>query len=822
MIDATYGADPRQVTGFSVSVGGVVMFGTTERVDRMKKRYMDSIPRVDSQRAVLVTESYMKTEAEPMVLRRAKALKKIFEEIGVFIADDELIVGSQTDVYRGASLYPEYGIEWLYDELDTGVFDARTTSSEQYFMDEKDREAVRGIREYWKGKHLYDHMARAMPEGSGKAIDSGVLTFRMEELVPVTPGHCIPNFEKLLKKGFMGIKKDAEGQLRKLGVGMQGTDIEKYHFWKAIVLVCDGAAAFGRRYAALARSMAAAEKDPSRRAELLRIADTCEWVPANPARTFREAIQSVWFLELLFILDLVHPGLSPGRFDQYMYPYYERDIAEGYITKAGAQELVECLWIKMSELGKIKNARVSKSAGGYSSGQNIIIGGQTRDGRDATNDVSFMCLNAHAGLMLHDPPLSIRIWDGTPDDLWDRAVELTKIAGGLPAFQNDEIIITQLMNSGVSLEDARNYAIVGCVEPASPGNSFPCCGGTGAASFLNLPQALLLALNNGVHPLTGKQVGPRTGDLSTFGSFEELKEAYVTQVHHFVDWHVTLTNMCELINRQYMPLPLLSAVMEPCIERGLDVLAGGAKYNSIGTAGVGTGNVADALAAVKKLVFEEGRYTGADLLEAIRTNWEGKEALRNEVMNHAPQYGNDDPYVDELARWSTSVFTARLNGSTGPRGPYRAGLWPVAMHIIMGQHTAATLDGRKKGEPLADGISPRQGTDRNGPTSVLKSASLIDQFGCYNGTLLNMRFHPNAVKGMEGTQKLRGLIQTYFDMKGMEVQVNVMSADTLRDAQKNPDQYRNLVVRVAGYSAFFVELHRDLQEDIISRTEHAA
>ena len=290
-------------------------------------------------------------------------------------------------------------------------------------------------------------------------------------------------------------------------------------------------------------------------------------------------------------------------------------------------------------------------------------------------ETTFMCLNAHAGLMLHDPPLSIRDWDGTPDDLWDRAVELTKIAGGLPAFQNDEIIITQLMNSGVSLEDARNYAIVGCVEPASPGNSFPCCGGTGAASFLNLPQALLLALNNGVHPLTGKQVGPRTGDLSTFGSFEELKEAYVTQVHHFVDWHVTLTNMCELINRQYMPLPLLSAVMEPCIERGLDVLAGGAKYNSIGTAGVGTGNVADALAAVKKLVFEEGRYTGARTSSKRYgpANWEGKEALRNEVMNHAPQYGNDDPYVDELARWSTSVFTARLNGSTGPRGPYRAG-----------------------------------------------------------------------------------------------------------------------------------------------------
>ncbi len=389
-----------------------------------------------------------------------------------------------------------------------------------------------------------------------------------------------------------------------------------------------------------------------------------------------------------------------------MYPYYKKDLDEGRTTRTQAQELVECLWIKLSELAKIKNARVAKSAGGYSSGQNILVGGQTPEGRDATNDVSFMCLDAHANLLFHDPPLSIRIWDGTPDVLWNRAVEVTKIVGGLPAFQNDELIIPQLINSGVSLEDARNYAIVGCVEPASPGNSFPCCGGTGAASFFNLPQALLLAINNGVNPMNGKQAGPATGDLSTFNSFEELKEAYVAQIHHFVDWHVALTNTCEIMNRQYMPLPLLSAVMEPCIERGIDVLAGGAKYNSIGTAGVGTSNVADALAAIKKLVFEDRKYTGAELLDAIRANWEGREVLRSEVACAVPQYGNDNPYVDELARWSTSVFTERLNRAMGPRGPYVAGLWPVAIHIIMGTRTAATADGRKGENPGRRHIAP--------------------------------------------------------------------------------------------------------------------
>lgn len=804
----------------------ITMFGSTERAHRLRERLMNTVPRLDAERAVLVTQSYQETEGEPSVIRRAKALEKILNEMTIFIADDELVVGDKAKTYKGASLYPEYcTIEWFYEELDNGTFEKRDVSQEKFLISEEDKEALRGIRDYWKDKSVSYQLIKSLPypEEAKRAILSGVLTFSWPDFMLWPVGHFLPNYQKLLERGFLGIKKDAEEHIQRLGRNINGDDIEKYYFWKAVTIVCDATSNFGKRYAALARKLAKNEPDASRKAELLQIASNCDRVPANPARTFCEACQSFWFLELLLAygIDLNHPGLSPGRFDQYMYPYYQRDIYEGRITKDQAQELIECVWLKMSAQTMVKRELTAQAAGGYSSGQNLILGGQTRDGRDATNDLSFMCLDATAKLDYHEPALTVRIWNGTPDEFWNRTIEVTKLGYGMPAIFNDEIIIPQLINRGFSLEDARNYAIVGCVEPDSPGNSYPRCGGPGSGTLFNLPQCLLLAINNGVNPLTGEQVGPATGDLASFKSFKEAQEAYVKQVEYFVGWYVTLTNTWSVIVEQSMPMPLVSCVMEPCVERGIDVTAGGAKYNYYGISGVGTSNVADALAVIKELVFEDKKYSGAELLEAIRTNWEGKEPLRSEVTNKVPKYGNDNPYVDELARWATSVFSKIVNSSTGPGGPYTAGLWPVAANVVMGLVTGATLDGRKAEEPLAEGISPQQGLDKNGPTSVLKSASALDQFSCHNGTLLNLKFHPNTVRGTEGTEKLRSLIQTYFDMKGMHLQYNVVSADTLRDAQKHPDQYKDLVVRVAGYSAFFVELWKDLQDDIIARTEHS-
>jgi len=734
-----------------VAAEKIKTFGSTERVARLRELYMNTTPRIEADRAVLVTKAYQETELEPAVIRRAKVMKKILEEMRLYIHEDQLLMGNQGRTYRGGVVFPEFGIDWLIDELDSGVFHQRTADLEKQIIDKEDETALRGITGYWKGKRVTDYFNKAVPEGAQQALQGGVLTYFWPVISPTYPGHVIPNYEKLIKKGFLGIKKDAEDKIARMGALKSGRDIEKYHFWKAISITCEAAAGYGKRYAVLVREKAAAEADPARKAELTKIAEICEQVPANPARTFHEAVQSMWFLQLMLLMELDFMGLSLGRLDQYLYPYYKKDLEEGRITKAQAQELIECLWIKLSELVPMKSERGARGTGGYSTGQNCMVGGQTPDGRDATNDITFMCLDATLNLMFHDPPLSIRIHDGTPDALWNKAIEVTKHIGGMPSFQNDEVIIPQLLHCGMSLEEARNYAIVGCVEPSSPGISFPCCGGGGAPSFLNLPQCLQLAINNGVNPSNGKQAGLPTGDLTTYRTFEELKEAYVKQVEHFVDWHVTLTNTCETIEKQQVPVPLMSSVIEDCVEKGLDVLAGGARYNSVGTAGVGTANVADALMTIKKYVYDDKKYSGAQLVEAMRANWEGREAMRNELVNGAPRYGNDDKEVDELARWSTSVFTERINKSTGTRGPFRAGLWPVTAHVMMGKGTWATLCGRKASEPLADGISPRQGMDKRGPTAIFKSAANLDQFGCYNGTLLNMKFHPNAVQGADGT-----------------------------------------------------------------------
>jgi pyruvate formate-lyase/glycerol dehydratase family glycyl radical enzyme len=793
-----------------------------DRVTRLKARYMATVPRLDSERAVIVTKSYQETEAEPIVMRRAKALKRILEEMTVLIADDELIVGNQGSTYRGASLFPEFGIEWLYKEWESGDWEKRKTVDEVFLLEDEDKKAILGIREYWKGKSLSERMAAMTPDGTEHIAESGVITLSYPDCAWSSVGHFNANYGTVLEKGLLGIKHEAEEHLKQMGSRINGTDIERYHTWKAIAVVCEAAADFGKRYAALAKQLAEREKDPQRKAELLRIADACFQVPGGPARTFYEAVQSFWFLHLLMHIDANHPGVSPGRFDQYMYPYYRKDVEEGRLTRSEAQELIECLWIKLSEINKIKEAPKALASGGYSSGQNLLLGGQTKEGRDATNDLSYICCDAQASVRTHEPSLAVRLWNGSPDELWNKAIDTTKVIGGLPCFFNDEVIVPQMINNGYSLEDALDYCIIGCVEPAGSGNAFPCTAGSGNGSYFNLPLALYYGINNGIDHRNGKQYGLATGYLADFQSFDEVKEAYRKQIQFFVDWHITVTNVWELVSREMMPFPLLSAVIDGCVESGRDVTAGGAKYNCSGITGVGTANIGDALATIKKLIFDDKKYTGAELLEAIRTNWEGREALRSEILTTVPKYGNDEPYVDELSRWATTTFAESIQGGVSPRGQYSAGLWPMTLHVIMGMASPATLDGRKDREPFADGISPRQGMDKNGPTAVLNSCGRLHQRNLMNGTLLNMRFHPNAVKGREGTERLRDLIQTYFDVKGMHVQFNVLSTDTLRDAQRNPDKYKDLVVRVAGYSAFFVELNTAIQNDIIARTENAA
>ena len=795
--------------------------GSTPRIKQLRERYMATIPpRVDSERALIITEGYRETEGEPMILRRVKALRKFMEEKSVFINRGELLVGNMASTYRGAAVFPEYTLDWLYDEFDDGSFENRSGDSEAWLISEEAKEDIRSIRNYWSTRNMSALLKPVVPDGTENVTKAGVLSFMWPYLVVGSVGHFAPNHDKIVREGLVAVRYEAEACIAKLGGRLQKDEAEKYTFWKAEIMMCDAIKRYANRYVDVARKMAETESDTIEKEILLQIAKNCEVVPYYPAKTYWQAMQAIWFMHMLMQNEYNHPGLTLGRIDQYVYPLYKADLEAGRVDSVRGLELVEALFIKLSEVNKLKNVISSRNTGGYSMGQNITVGGQDKDGDDATNDVSFFFMDAVEGMCMHEPPISVRIHNRTPDAFYNRVIEVAKVGHGMPAIQNDEAIIPQMVATDHSLQDSRNYCIIGCVEPAIPGNEYPCCGGTGSATYFNLTNCLNIAIHGGVNPMTGDQVAPDHGNLAVFKSFQDVKETYRKTCEYFADWYVTLTNAWEVINKNYFPMPIASLVMDNCIEKGKDVTAGGAKYNRTGIGGVGQSNVGDALSAIKKLVFDDKKYTGEFLLKVTNANWEGYEPLRQEIINEVPKFGNDDPYVDEITRWATQVFTNRIAQGEGPRGKYNAGLYPVAIHVLLGKRTDATLDGRFSGTPLGDSIGSVQGRDVSGPTAVMKSAARIDQFDCTNGTLLNLKFHPNAVKGAVGTRKLRDLTQTYFDMNGLEVQYNVLSAETLRDAQKHPENYQNLVVRVAGYNAFFVELYKELQDDIILRTEH--
>ncbi len=788
------------------------------RVARLREKFLNATPSVCSERAKIITQAYMDYECDPPELKRAKAIKRILEEMSIFISADELIVGNMGSKPRSAPVYPEFSYSWVIDEMNREPFEKR--ESDIFLIDDEAKTELNGLVDYWKNKTMNDFAIKAVPEESYEAIkNSSAFVFSPEVVVLAGNGNCSPHYKRILEKGFKGIKKDAEENLAKLGLPANGMDIQKYNFWKSIIVSCDAVMLFAKRYANLAKQKAAIESNPERKAELLKIAEVCENVPANPARTFWEACQSFYFFQVILHIESSGHSISPGRFDQYMYPYFENDIQKGTLTESNAQELLECLWIKLSEINKLRPIGATKAFGGYPMFQNLGVGGQTREGKDATNRLSFMCLDATKNVRLHQPSISVRIWNGTPYPLWKKLVEVTKIGLGMPSVHNDEVIIPALINRGKSLEDAREYAIVGCVEPAVQGYDFPWSAGIGDAPFFSTTACLEYAINDGKSLLSGVQVGPQTGSIADFKDFEEVKEAYEKQMKYFIDNFVVITNTVDLLHRKFCPLPYRSCGYEPCVDVGIDVSAGGAKYNSTGVAGVGVSNTGDSLMALKKVIFDDKRLSGAELLEVLKNNWDGQEVLRNEIMTAVPHYGNDNAEADEMAAWAASVYIKCLERSTGPRGKYSPGLWPVSSNVPLGAGLGASPDGRKSGEPLADGISPAHGRDVNGPTALLNSASKIDHIASSNGTLLNLRFHPSALEGELGESALISALKTYFDMKGMHVQYNVVSSKTLMDAQKNPKKYKDLIVRVAGYSAFFVGLDPKLQEDIITRTE---
>ena len=830
----------------------------TERISRLVETLYRDMPVIEPARAVLITESYRATEGEPVITRRAKAFCHILEQIPITIREGELVAGSATLAPRGCQVFPEFSYQWLEDEFDT----IATRSADPFYIADDTKTILHDVYQYWKGKTTSELATSYMAPQTLLAIDHNMFTAGNYFYNGI--GHVCVDYAKVLKMGYNGIAAQAEAELEKCRVS-DGDYARRHAFLTAVIDSCHAAIAYAKRYAALAREQAAACTNAQRREELLQIAKNCDNVPANGAKSFYEACQSFWFVQMLIQMESSGHSISPGRFDQYMYPYYKADLEAGKITPEFAQELIDCIWVKLNDLNKARDAVSAEGFAGYSLFQNLIVGGQDIHGLDCTNDLSYMCINASMHVMLPQPSLSIRIWNGTPHDLMLHAAKLTATGVGLPAYYNDEVIIPALLNRGLTLEDARDYCIIGCVEPQKAGKT----DGWHDAAFFNMCRPLELVFTNGMDK--GEQVGLQTGDVAQMQTFDDFFSAYKKQMEYMISLLVNADNSIDQAHADRCPLPFLSSMVDDCITRGKSVQEGGAVYNFTGPQGFGIANVADALYAIRTLVFEKKVLTLPAIGQAMAHNFgmpyadHAAEKLTVDVLKNAaalgspvdrsqiaeifrmvqenplpeqekqayqdiyrmisdlPKFGNDLDDVDALAREAAYTYTRPMERYRNPRGgQYQAGLYPVSANVPLGAQTGATPDGRLCGTPIADGVSPAAGRDVHGPTAACNSVARLDHGIASNGTLFNMKFHPSALKGQSGLESFAALIRAFFDQKGMHMQFNVVSRETLRDAQIHPENYKGLVVRVAGYSALFTTLSRSLQDDIINRTEQVS
>ena len=836
------------------------MFNTTDipkssRIPKLIEALYAKMPVIESARAKLITESYKATEGQPVITRRAEAFAHILRNIPIIIRDNELIVGSSTIAPRGCQTFPEFSYQWLEDELDT----VATRTADPFYIAEETKAELREVHKYWKGKTSSELATSYMAPEAIKAIEHNIFTPGNYFYNGV--GHVTVKYEEVLAIGYKGIIDKARAELEKCQVG-DGNYAKKSHFLNAVIVSCQAVIEYAERYAELASQMAAECTDPVRKQELLQISENCSRVPANGATSFYEACQSFWFVQQLLQVESSGHSISPGRFDQYMYPYYKADIDKGVITREAAQELLDCIWVKLNDLNKVRDAASAEGFAGYSLFQNLIVGGQDKYGNDVTNDLSVMCILASMHVHLPMPSLSIRVWNGSPHELLIKAAELTRTGIGLPAYYNDEVIIPALQNRGLTLEDAREYNIIGCVEPQKAGKT----DGWHDAAFFNMCRPLELVFSNGMDK--GELVGIQTGDVTKMTTFEEFFDAYKKQMEYCISLMVNADNAIDVAHSERVPLPYESCMVDDCLSRGLSVQEGGAVYNFTGPQGFGIANMADSLYAIRKLVYEDKKVSMEEYKQALAWNYDKgldqqsvsdmsemilkgmqdagmavntdtakavlqtvmrlkptEEQLRrfteiHHMIDEVPKFGNAIDDVDYFARDVAYTYSRPLQKYMNPRGGhYQAGLYPVSANVPLGGQTGATPDGRYAHTPVADGVSPSAGKDVKEPTAAATSVSRLDHFIVSNGTLFNQKFHPSALAGREGLEKFVALIRTFFDQKGMHMQFNVVDRETLLDAQKHPENYAHLVVRVAGYSALFTTLSRSLQDDIIRRTE---
>lgn len=795
-------------------------FGSlTPRMRAYREEVLDERPFVDAQRAVLVTESYQEHQDQPPVMRRALALRHVLENMTVYIEDKTLLAGNQATKNCNAPVFPEYTMGFVIDELDS--FERR--DGDVFYVTDEDKARLRAIAPFWKGRTLREHGMAELPDEVAVFMETGL--FGMEGKLNAGDAHLAINHARLLREGLKTYWQRAHDAKEALDLTDPGS-IDKYQFYKAVMVVCEAVRTFAGRYARLAAEQAAAEGDPRRKAELERMSATCARVPWEPARSFYEAVQTCWFTQVVLQIESNGHSLSFGRLDQYLYPYYQADVDAGRLGRDDALELLSNLWIKLLTVQKIRSQAHTLSSAGSPMYQNVTIGGQTRDGRDAVNELSYLVLESVAQTRLTQPNLTVRYHKGIDRRFFDECVEVMKLGFGMPAFNNDEVIIPSFIAWGVEPEDAYDYSAIGCVETAVPGKwGYRCTG----MSYLNFPRLLLVAMNGGVDLTSGRRFTRDYGHFVEMQDFDELMRTWDKTLREMTRYSVITENFIDKASERMVPDVLCSALVDDCIDRGKTIKEGGAHYDFISGLQVGIANMADSLAAIKKLVFEEGRLTPRQLWDAILGDFQGPEGerVRRMLVEDAPKYGNDDdyvdqlavaaykPYIDEVANYRTTRY------GRGPVGGIRyAGTSSISANVGQGMGTMATPDGRHAREPLAEGCSPAHDCDCQGPTAVFKSVTKLPTEKITGGVLLNQKMTPTMLERPENQQKLELMLSTFFNrLHGYHVQYNIVSRETLLDAQAHPEAHKDLIVRVAGYSAFFNVLSKKTQDDIIGRTE---
>ncbi|MCY6372804.1 glycyl radical protein [Clostridium ganghwense] len=791
----------------------------SERVKRLRESVLSQTPRVCIERARYVTEAYKENEAQPIYIKRARAVEKTLKNMSIYIKNGELIVGNQACEERTAPVFPEYAVEWIENELkEKENFNKR--EGDNFYLPEEHIQELLEIVQYWKGKTLRSKCYAMMPEEIKKATEVKII--HGEGNMTSGDGHIVPDFEKALKLGLNGIIKEAEEELEKIDIG-ENDGLRKRAFLQSIIIINNSVIEFAERYAQLAKELAQKENNEKRKEELLKISEMCTRVPAESPRNFYEAVQMIWFIHLVIQIESNGHSASLGRVDQYLHKYYKKDINNKIINREFAKELLQCLWIKLFSILKIRPTSHSGYGAGYPTYQNVTIGGLNIDNSDATNELSYLILESVGETKLTQPNLSARLNLNSPERFIRECAKIIATGFGMPALHTDEIIIPALLNKGVEYKDAYNYTMVGCVEVAVPGKwGYRCTGMT----FLNMLKAVELTLNDGYDERTGYTLLTRNGNLLDFNTYEELWKAWEKNIAYYTKLSVALDKLADTNLEEY-PDIFCSSLVDNCIKRGKTVKEGGAVYDIVAGLQVGLANAANSFAAMKKSIYEDRLLTTEDVMNALKTNFAGIKGEKiRKILNNAPKYGNDIDYVDNVAKEVYDTYIKEIKKYKNTRygrgpigGNYGLSTSGISSNVPMGCVTGATPDGRKAWTPAAEGASPVQGTDTNGPTSVLKTITKLPTILMTGGQLLNKKFSPELVKDEIGFEKFVALIKSFIAVKGWHVQFNIISTETLREAQKDPEKYRDIIVRVAGYCAQFVTLDSTTQEDIISRTE---